>query len=97
MADQNQIPKDLTLSNGPYRPVKFEDFIKESPWIKDCQAFVLIGIGPDPEDKNNAYMNFSNSEISHDLMAYVLMSFLYHQNLKTDTQEIVLLTKDRGS
>lgn len=86
---------DDAIMPGPYRDTKFKDFIKELSWTDDCGAFILIGIGVDPDDKRNARLNIVNSEISHDMLTYLALALMYHHNLKTDTQEIVLISKDR--
>lgn len=80
---------------GPYKATKFDDFLADNAWVKDCEAFVMIGVGIDPDDKKNAKLNISNSEISHELLTYLTVAMMYHHNLKTDSQEIMIISKER--
>lgn len=83
-----------TTSTTPYAKISLQDFLACNEWAKDCEAFILVGVSVDPEDKTHARLNISNSVITHELLSYMTVTLMYHHNLKTDLQEILIISRD---
>lgn len=79
---------------GPYKATKLKDFLNENKWLEECEAFVVLGVSKDSDDPNGAKLNVANSEVSRELLSLMGISIMYHHNLKTDSQEIMLVSKD---
>jgi hypothetical protein len=85
--------KNVT-SATPYIKTSLQEFLAANEWAKECEAFILIGVSIDPEDKTHARLNISNSNITHELLSYMTVTLMYHHNLKTDLQEIMIVSRD---
>ena len=79
--------------NVPYTKTTLGEFLDKHPWAKSCEAFLLVGISGDSLI-DCSLINIAASDMSHELMTFLTVSLVCHHNVKTNSQELLVIHVD---